>query len=208
MVIEGEAYAQALSTLDRRWMDGGTAVDVGEEAHALYSSEWPKELTPEAYDEHFNKVVALAGSVGLSPLCETEGGKLLRKGWWHIISSPPVDSLFYPAAEEARVVTSGECSTVEHRVQYRMAMMEAITRKMSSWSTGKVGALVGGVLLEKAKSSKVYQCAKCPLRDGSRTMHVGEAKCGAVVICEVCNSDRHAAHSCYIAHGVPVDARI
>ena len=25
---------------------------------------------------------------------------------------------------------------------------------------------------------------------------------------EVCNSDRHATHSCYIAHGVPVDARL
>ena len=105
--VEGEPYAQALTTLDKRWLDGGIATDVGEETRALYSSEWPRELTVGAYDGPLNRVVALAAKIGLSPLQDSEKGIQLRGGWWHVVTPPPVDSVDHAAAEEARVVTDG-----------------------------------------------------------------------------------------------------
>ena len=177
-MVEEHPYAQALMTLDKRWLDRGIAANVGEEAGSLYMSTWPKQMSVETYDEHYNRTLARAAKIGQSPLDDSDLAVQLRGGWWHVVASPPVDSVLYAAAEEARVVTGGECSTVEHRVQFRIAIMQAISRKVPPTRV-QVDAMRGVVVHTKAAILKVSRCQMCPLRpDGTHTDHVGDAKCG------------------------------
>ena len=52
-------------------------------------------------------------------------------------------------------------------------------------------------------------CGRCPLLpNGGKVFHPrGYGRCETVAKCTICNSDKHATHSCYIAEGVPSDFR-
>ena len=101
-----------------------------------------------------------------------------------MLTPPQVDSVYHAAAEEARIITDGRCSTVEHRLLFRIAMMEAISKKVTP-TVEKVDAMRGTMVNVKARALRVSQCSKCSLRpDNSRTIHIGESKCEAVVPCE------------------------
>ena len=57
--------------------------------------------------------------------------------------------------------------------------------------------------------SRSRRCPKCPLLvDGTPTLHSGGFQCLAIVLCTVCNSDRHINHSCFIKMGVPKAAKL
>lgn len=48
------------------------------------------------------------------------------------------------------------------------------------------------------------RCPKCPLQpDGSPTQHPSTYRCAKSCECDVCHSDRHLSHACFIKHGVP-----
>lgn len=48
------------------------------------------------------------------------------------------------------------------------------------------------------------RCPKCPLQpDGGPTQHPSTFRCAKICECDVCHSDRHLSHACFIKHGVP-----
>ena len=77
--VGGYQYAQALMTLDRRWLDGGIAKDLGVEARSLYSTVWPEELSVDAYNEYFNLAVSRAAKIGQGqgPLDDSEASMVI-----------------------------------------------------------------------------------------------------------------------------------
>ena len=178
----GYEYAQAMMTLDKRWLDGGIAANLGEEAGSLYLSVWSKQLSVEAYDGHYNLAVSRAARIGQTPLDDSvefvqyssEGGG------GTCLLPPPLDSVFYPAAEEARVVTrGGESSTIADRVAFRMAMLEAVSKQASA-AEEQVACMSGCVVHTQASTLKVMRCMMCPLRpDGTHTLHLGDVRCVA-----------------------------
>jgi hypothetical protein len=51
------------------------------------------------------------------------------------------------------------------------------------------------------------QCGRCPLLPNGRP-HVHVDRCEVPCVCTVCNSHQHTEHTCFIAHGVPKQARM
>ena len=106
ILIDGVETDQALLSLNRGWSDGGVDVNAGADAKSLYKMRWPTEFGTDAYNAHFNTAVSTAGKVGQAPLGSNGASILLRQGWWHVIASPPSESVYYHgAASEARTIT-------------------------------------------------------------------------------------------------------
>ena len=105
--------------------------------------KWPTELSINSYNSHFNLALAKAGAVGQNPTNDTDAYILLRKAWWPVIASPPVSSIYYEAAREARLVTRQQQDTVAHRVAFHLAMTEAIKDQVKA-GVGAAGS-AGGV---------------------------------------------------------------
>jgi hypothetical protein len=155
----GIIHDQALIILDRRWAGGELEPDVGGEAQELYSMKWPAELSVNAYNSYFNSALAKAGAVGQNPTNDIAQSILLRKAWWPVIASPPISSIYYEAAREARLVTRQQQDTIAHRVAFHLAITEAIKGQVkagvgSSGSAGGVGrgsvhARFGGIAPEE-----------------------------------------------------------
>ena len=234
VTVGGVDYPQALIILDRRWSDGGLEHDAGEDAKLLYLAKWPVEFTVNAYNSHFNVALSRAGTIGQNPIDDSDASRLLRSAFWHVIASPPFDSPYYPAAQVAMVVTRQECTTIAHRDEWRTAMLKAIKNIISSRPEGGTGsglakgaishARFGGITQAESMGivpawaaaaadafggSRTRRCPKCPLiPDGTPTLHPYSFQSLATVLCECCNSDRHAIHSCFIAKGVPKLAKL
>ena len=111
------------------------------DAKSLYKMRWPTEFNIDSYNAHFNETVATAGKVGQAPIDDLPGSLLLRQGWWHIIASPPArECVYYQAALEARTVTRQHSNNVEHRNDFRVAMLKAIARMVKTgWSVRPQG---------------------------------------------------------------------
>ena len=54
------------------------------------------------------------------------------------VFSPPPGSVFYQPVEEARVATRGECSTVAHRAEFCIAMLQAVSKQVVGMHIQKV----------------------------------------------------------------------
>ena len=53
------------------------------------------------------------------------------------------------------------------------------------------------------------KCPRCPLdSSGNRTQHPIGVRCDVKANCEVCLSDQHAKHSCFVAEGVPPGVKL
>ena len=63
------------------------------------------EMSINAYNAHFNLALTRAGTIGHSPIDDSDASILLRQGWWWVIAALPFDSPYYPAAQEAKTVT-------------------------------------------------------------------------------------------------------
>ena len=69
--------------------------------------------------------------------------------WWKIIAEPPVTSpQYFAAAQEARIITRGECESVAHRDGFRVAMVKAVDTLVRSGAvaapaSGSAGRVVG-----------------------------------------------------------------
>ena len=124
---DGADNDQAVLTFNSRWADGSPDLEEGADARSLYQTRWPTNFAADAYNAHFNMVVSTAGKVGQSPIEDNDVSVQLRKGWWHLIASPPVGSVYYQAAAEARTVTGQTSRTVADRNAFRIAMLRAIT---------------------------------------------------------------------------------
>ena len=90
VVVEGDRYLQAMMLLDKRWLDGGIATIVAEEAGFVYRLTWPAQLSVEAYHAHYIVVVARAAMMGLSLVDNSVDAINTRWKWWHVLSSPPL----------------------------------------------------------------------------------------------------------------------
>ena len=51
-------------------------------------------------------------------------------------------------------------------------------------------------------------CPRCPLRDGKPVLHPVRFKCEAEVECDICMSNMHASHSCFIKSGIPAGVKM
>ena len=76
--------------------------------------------------------------MGLSPVDDSVDAIQIRRKWWHVLSPPPLGSVFYQPAEEARVATRGECNTVAHRAEFCIAMLQAVSKQVVGMHIQKV----------------------------------------------------------------------
>ena len=76
--------------------------------------------------------------MGQSPLDDSVYAIQTRWKWWHVLVPPPLGSVFYRPAEEAQVTTRGECSTVGHRAEFFIAMLQAVSKQVDGMHIQRV----------------------------------------------------------------------
>ena len=224
----GTVQDQALILLDRRYSTGPVVLDTAGDARKLYNMSWPTEFSVDSYNTHFNTALSLASAVGQNPFNDTPAEILIRQGWWAALATPPESSPYFAAATQARMATGQRCTTVAHRNDWRDAMSTEIRAMVAAGKGaprgkavgGRFGALSAGDVLPPSafallaqqpqfSGSRTRRCPRCPLlSDGSPTLHASGFKCQEVCVCEVCNSDRHLPHACFIKIGVPVNVKL
>ena len=118
--IGGVNHDQALIRLDKRWgfVSDAPDVDLGDEARKLHSMLWPSDFSVDSFATHFNLAVSRASKIHQNPLDDNDPSMEMRKSWWYVIASPPVSSLYFAAAQEARAVT-GQNTTLHLHIARR-----------------------------------------------------------------------------------------
>ena len=132
---------QAWNILKTRWFTTDRPKAVGSISAMLFSKPFPQELSVEAFQVHYNKVLSMATDVGLNPTVETPAAQQLRQNYWDVIANPPVGSAYHiMAAAEARNATARECTTIAHREAFLAAMVTAVDTQVKA--SGKRPAYV------------------------------------------------------------------
>jgi hypothetical protein len=115
--------------------------------------------------------MAKAAGMGLTPgedcYNEADDATHLRKRLWSLLFSPPKESVFHWAAEEARRVTGGDCSTVAHRVESCGAMLKAVSKQVQESHIKEVRAELCQVCNSGEHPDHLY-CRQCGVPKGGR----------------------------------------